>query len=59
MSDEKYTHREVDYEHPAQGMHICGECRHYIDSTPPDCKLVQQPIRHGDWCRKFEPKEKK
>jgi SPP1 gp7 family putative phage head morphogenesis protein len=49
---EKFTHAEVEFEHPAKGPHHCSECQHYggVD----DCELVKSPIAPDDWCNKFE-----
>jgi hypothetical protein len=51
----KLTHSEVNYEHPAQGMNECRDCKHY---DAPHCRLVKDPIRPEDWCKKFERRNK-
>ena len=54
----KLTHVEVAYEHPAKGMHHCSQCEHYVPDDPPDsephCRIVRDPIRAGDWCKRWE-----
>ena len=54
----KLSHAEVAYEHPAKGMQHCSQCVHYVPDDPPDsephCRIVRDPIRAGDWCKRFK-----
>ena len=52
---EKYTHAQVDYEHPAKGMDQCRDCTHFIAGKPAECEIVKSPIRPEDWCKKWKP----
>jgi hypothetical protein len=52
----KFTHAEVKYEHPANGMDQCKNCVHYLGVN--DCELVKPPIRAEDWCQKFKKRPK-
>lgn len=45
---------QVEFEHPAQGPHHCGECQHFI--TVNACEIVEGLIRSEDWCDKFAKK---
>jgi hypothetical protein len=53
----KKTHAAVDYEHPASDYRKrCAVCVHFIhgEGSQPHCQIVQDPIRYGDWCKRFE-----
>jgi hypothetical protein len=52
----KFTHEQVDYQHPAKGEDHCAECIHYIKAEPMRCEIVKAPIAGEDWCRKFKEK---
>lgn len=51
-NDEKLTHKEVGFEHPAKGPHHCSECKHYQGLG--NCEIVKPPIAPADWCEKFK-----
>jgi hypothetical protein len=55
-ASEKYSHAEVDYEHPSEGVDHCSGCEHYIHAMVPRCQHVKSPIRPKDWCERFEAK---
>jgi hypothetical protein len=52
--DEKSKHSVVNYEHPAKGRNHCGNCAHFINAHIPRCETVMNPIRPGDWCKRWE-----
>ena len=58
----KASHATVGYEHPAANPEYrCGNCANYIKSSmlgPARCRTVVQPIRVGDWCKRYREKEK-
>jgi hypothetical protein len=49
-----FTKQQVDFEHPAKGMHHCGECKHFIRGNA--CWIVAGVIKPQDWCSKWEKK---
>lgn len=56
----KFTHAEVQYEHPSRHGHDdCGDCVNFIDTDPARCKGVLQPIREEDWCKRFKRQKSK
>lgn len=46
----KFPHDLVGFESPAKGARHCSQCRYYTGS---DCRIVDDPVRGGDWCREF------
>jgi hypothetical protein len=55
LAKEKYSHKQVAYEHPAKGEDHCSECRHYL-TNPVRCEHVRSPIAAEDWCKRFAEK---
>jgi len=52
---DKFTHGEVDYEHPSKHFgQSCNGCEHFIRVMPPRCEGVKSPIAAKDWCRRFD-----
>jgi hypothetical protein len=52
----KFSKTNVDFEHPASGMHHCSECKYFEVLAPKHCQIVSGTILAGDWCKKFSPK---
>jgi hypothetical protein len=51
---DKLSHKSVNYEHPSKhSPDECEDCAHFIKASPPRCESVQNPIRDGDWCKRF------
>ncbi len=54
-ASEKLSHAEVGYESPTHHPNeFCALCAHFIKAKPPRCEAVKEPIRGGDWCKRFQ-----
>jgi hypothetical protein len=53
----KFSHKSVDFQHPAKGEDHCAECIHWQGKVG-QCAIVRPPVRAEDWCKKFSPKKK-
>lgn len=53
MAD-KFSHSEVGFEHPAKGKNHCSQCVHFTGNA---CRIVESPVKAGDWCEKFKSRK--
>jgi len=54
---DKSPHTEVDYEpHSKHLPEKCGNCAHFIPSSPPRCQTVKSPISSAAWCERYDKK---
>lgn len=50
----------VGYEHPADGVDRCADCKYFIRNGPQAnvaCRKVEGVILPADWCRLFQRKK--
>jgi hypothetical protein len=50
----KLSHEDVKYRVTVSVKRRCGTCVMYVDKMPPDCTLVEKPIRPGGVCDRWE-----
>lgn len=55
---EKLSHAAVKFESPSRHPgQACESCIHFIAASPARCESVKPPIKKGDWCKRFAPKQ--
>ena len=60
LPEQKSSHEEVGFEHPSRhGGQTCKECVHLrliwiINLGPVHCETVKDPIKYGDYCKRWE-----
>jgi len=56
---QKLTHAAVKFESPSRHPgQACASCVHLIAASPPRCEGVKNPIKAGDWCKRYKRRGK-